>query len=165
MHVLSRLIHEDIKQGEQAGMPFFAAAGLKLLEARVQLQRGHFEEWIERHFKFSPRTARVFMELARTQNGSTLPKWQSIREFKKETRKLKPTPAGDAATKREEYLQQLHRDAEQQRQKREAQRELGFRLIKIGYRELAKELHPDGGGSTEQMALLNVTRKHLENMA
>lgn len=39
---------------------------------------------------------------------------------------------------------------------------LGLRLIDIGYKTLAKELHPDMGGSQDAMARLNRVRERLK---
>jgi hypothetical protein len=47
---------------------------------------------------------------------------------------------------------------------REAQRELGQRLVDIGFKTLAREYHPDKGGSNEAMARLNRARDHLKRM-
>jgi malate synthase len=46
-------------------------------------------------------------------------------------------------------------------EERAAQRELGTRLIDVGYRVLAKELHPDKGGSPDAMVRLSEVRKRL----
>jgi hypothetical protein len=39
---------------------------------------------------------------------------------------------------------------------------LGLRLIDIGYKAVARQCHPDLGGSAEQMARLNVVRERLK---
>jgi hypothetical protein len=46
-------------------------------------------------------------------------------------------------------------------EERDAQRTLALQLIDIGYKVLARELHPDKGGSREAMARLNAVRHHL----
>jgi hypothetical protein len=50
-------------------------------------------------------------------------------------------------------------------ERRLAQRELSRRIVDAGYRALAKELHPDKGGSQEAMARLNRARDHLKEFA
>lgn len=50
-------------------------------------------------------------------------------------------------------------------QEREAQRTLALRLIDIGYKVLAKELHPDAGGSKDAMARLHIVRDRLKSHA
>jgi hypothetical protein len=54
--------------------------------------------------------------------------------------------------------------AERSRERR-AQRELGIKIANTGFRELAKKLHPDVGGSHEAMARLTRARDHLKTMA
>jgi hypothetical protein len=44
---------------------------------------------------------------------------------------------------------------------RRLQRELGLQLIDIGWKALAKSMHPDRGGSAEDMARLNRVRDQL----
>jgi hypothetical protein len=46
---------------------------------------------------------------------------------------------------------------------REAQRKCAHKLIDIGYKVLAKELHPDKGGSPAVMARLNLLRDKLKH--
>lgn len=48
-------------------------------------------------------------------------------------------------------------------QERDAESKLGLRLISIGYRVLAKELHPDKGGSKEAMHRLGRVRDRLRS--
>ena len=47
-------------------------------------------------------------------------------------------------------------------QEREADQKLALRLIEIGFKVLAKELHPDRGGSREAMTRLNRVRDRLK---
>lgn len=49
-----------------------------------------------------------------------------------------------------------------QRARREAEAKLGLRLVDVGYKALARNLHPDRGGSEKEMALLNRARDHLK---
>jgi hypothetical protein len=51
---------------------------------------------------------------------------------------------------------------EAKRANHEAQRALARRLIDIGYKALAKELHPDKGGSSEAMSRLGDVRRRLQ---
>lgn len=53
----------------------------------------------------------------------------------------------------------------QQEQDIEARRKEALRLVDIGYKELAKKLHPDLGGSQEEMTRLNKVREHLIEVA
>jgi hypothetical protein len=47
-------------------------------------------------------------------------------------------------------------------QERDAEAKLGLRLIDIGFKVLARELHPDKGGPREAMARLNRVRDRLK---
>ena len=44
---------------------------------------------------------------------------------------------------------------------RKAQRDMAHRIVTLGYRELAKKVHPDIGGDAEQMVTLNHARDAL----
>ena len=66
--MLVPLIQDDLKQArdaaERAGMPYFQAAGDKLLEAKAQLAHGEFGPWVKLHFNVSLRHAQRYMQLA-----------------------------------------------------------------------------------------------------
>lgn len=47
-------------------------------------------------------------------------------------------------------------------QRAEEKQELAGKLIDIGYKELAREVHPDSGGSHDEMARLNRVRERLK---
>src|SRR5262245_26743828 len=68
LHVLLPLIRDDLQQGreaaERAAMPYYQAAGEKLLEAKTQCPHGQFRPWIERNFKIKYRQATYYMRLA-----------------------------------------------------------------------------------------------------
>ena len=58
------------------------------------------------------------------------------------------------------------RDLRNRQQERDLERRLALKLIDIGYRVLATQLHPDRrGGSTEAMARLNNVRRRLKDAA
>ena len=81
------LAREDIRAFLRAGLPYYQAAGEKMLEAKLQLKHGEFGDWIKRNFALKERQARLYMELARaTSNkeiGSTLP-FSSLSDFVRE---------------------------------------------------------------------------------
>ena len=71
-----------------------------------------------------------------------------------------------------ESVERAKREAERIReenltrqQEREADQKLALRLIEIGFKVLAKELHPDRGGSREAMTRLNRVRDRLKQHA
>ncbi len=87
LNVLAPLIKQDIEQGrqamEKAGMPYFIAAGEKLIEAKASCGHGEFQHWVSRNFSVTDRQARTWMATARkSQNGSALP-FSSLREATK----------------------------------------------------------------------------------
>lgn len=50
-------------------------------------------------------------------------------------------------------------------QERDARRALALRVVAAGYKTIARELHPDAGGSVEAMARLNTVRTWLRRQA
>jgi hypothetical protein len=50
-------------------------------------------------------------------------------------------------------------------ERRDAEMRLGLQLIDIGYKILAREMHPDRGGSREEMVRLNLVRERLKTSA
>ena len=65
---LAFLIQADLVQGrgaaERAAMPYYLAAGEKLIEAKSQLDHGEFKPWVQRHFGISHKQATIYMRLA-----------------------------------------------------------------------------------------------------
>lgn len=176
LHVLVPLIKDDLAQGsqaaQQAGMPYYQAAGQKMLEAKGQLERGQFTPWLNRNFKITERQAREYMNLAAAtadiENGSALP-FRSLRETVHRTRSNpnygKPASwRSDVKPDIERARREAQRVREEQlsrQQEREEEKKLALRLIDIGFKVLSKELHPDRGGSRDAMARLNKVRNRL----
>lgn len=181
LHVLVPLIKEDLEHGreasERAGMPYYQAAGEKMIEAKEQMKHGEFMPWIKRNFGISHDSARVYMKLAEAtkgQNPRTLG-FSSLNEFHRQT--------GDSAYRSVISKEAWHepvkkivgrvdtdtlnvRRAEMKRvEERETQRKLALQLIDIGYKILAAKLHPDKGGSRDAMARLNQVRDRLKQHA
>lgn len=76
--------------------------------------------------------------------------------------------AADAVTTAQDLrtrIERLMREARLRPAERKAQRDLALRVIDVGYKALARELHPDAGGSPDAMARLNVVRDHLKRYA
>lgn len=176
LKILEPLIREDFEKAEHAGMPYFVAAGKKLKEAR----KGHFEgdtagfyAWGERSFAKSQTQLRAYERLA----GEGDPKsFESLRDHARRGLKqpseinrprgpVRPwTATVDLIAQRAfDEAQRLAREQSLTRkQEREADRKLALRLIDIGFKVLARELHPDKGGSRDAMARLNRVRNHLK---
>ena len=80
LRILVPLIKKDLQGGneaaERAGLPYYRAAGEKLLEAKAQISHARFTPWVQRNLKIKARQARYYMALAATaaaQNGNALP--------------------------------------------------------------------------------------------
>jgi hypothetical protein len=61
------------------------------------------------------------------------------------------------------YWLELKIKAAQWEARRKAEIKLGWELIEAGYRILAREMHPDNGGSHEAMTRLNRVRDYLRS--
>lgn len=177
LKVLVPLIQEDLKQGreaaERAGLPYYRAAGEKLLEAKSQVEHGEFTGWVTRNFNITARHARRYMDLAehtalQNQKGLASP-FSSLSDFVRKTSDPeynRPSawhePVQRIVDRVDTETLNLKREELKRADEREAQRELGLQLVDIGYRVLARKLHPDRGGSKEAMARLNSVRDRLK---
>ncbi len=172
LRVLVPLIKEDLKRADEAGLPYKLAAGLKLLEAKSQLQHGEWGPWLQRNFALSPRTALVYMGFAEANAGANrrnLP-FSSMNDFHRQT----GSSNYRSVTSKQGWHEPVNkilgrvdietlRDAELKRtEERDAEKQLALQLIDIGYRTLATKLHPDKGGSRDAMARLNRVRDRLK---
>src|SRR5262245_36701841 len=89
--VLLPLIREDLRRGreaaERAAMPYYRAAGEKLLEAKGQMEHGAFLPWVTRNFKIGKNQAAVYMALAATyaDEKSGAPDFSSLRDFERKS--------------------------------------------------------------------------------
>lgn len=155
LRILVPLIKKDLQDGneaaERAGLPYYRAAGEKLLEAKAQMKHGEFTPWVQRNLKIKDRQARYYMRLAEAsavQNGNALP-FSSLREFIRHDTKARPR-VDDA---------QL---AQAEERERAAEEKINIEIVQAGYRALVAKYHPDKpGGSNELMARLNKGRERL----
>lgn len=178
LKVLVPLIKDDLQHGkeaaEQAGMPYYQAAGEKLIEAKSQMAHGEFTPWVKRNFDVTIQWARKYMALADHAQKESAVSFSSMGDF---IRKTGPDPEYNTFASRKPAWQpevkqivsrvdtetlNLRRENLKRQEEREAQRKLALQLIDIGYKVLARELHPDKGGSREAMARLNAVRKRLQ---
>jgi len=184
LRVLVPLIQEDLKHGreaaERAGMPYYQAAGEKLIEAKSQMKHGEFLPWVERNFGIKKNQSALYMSLAKHTQGEKLvaPNFSSLSEFQRETGQ-KPSDYNTFASKKPSWQEpvrevidrvdtetlNLKREELKRADERDAQRQLALQLIDIGYKVLARTLHPDKGGSREAMARLNSVRDRLKQHA
>jgi hypothetical protein len=170
---LAVLIKEDLANAEEAGKPYYIAAGEKLIEA----MEGHFSqnpaafwEWAERNFERTKHQLTIWMNMCRARlKGRT---FETITEFQR-SRGVE-VPSGLKSAWRgyhepvEKILKKVDAEALAQEQNRyreelEQIRKLAGQIIDIGYKTLATKLHPDNKktGSKHAMTLLNAARERL----
>jgi hypothetical protein len=169
LRVLVTLIKEDLDQGRQAaaraGMPYYRAAGEKLIEARSQMKHGEFTPWVKRNFSIGKTQASYYMRLAEHIAAQKFSP-ENISSMKKFRREVLGETHGAAW---HEHVRQvlgrvdtetlnLKREELKRDEERKEQRKLALRIIDTGYKALAREHHPDKGGSPEAMARLNAAR-------
>jgi hypothetical protein len=179
LRILVPLIQADLQDGrdaaQRAGMPYYQAAGEKMLEARPQIPVGDFQSWVERNFNISYRQASNYMRLAQAHpsTGSALPV-ETLSEFIRHTNPNynRPTPPLDwygpvnkIVDRVDTETLNLKREELKRVEEHDAQRTLALQLIDIGYKVLARTLHPDKGGSRDAMTRLNAVRDRLKQHA
>lgn len=176
--VLVPLIKDDLQQGkeasEKAGIPYYRAAGDKMIEAKPQLDHGEFVSWIKRNFGISKQQAQRYMSLASTTNDAQKSRardFSSIRDFERQTTGSTSTgktnwhePVKQIINKAEDQMERLREYELNRAEESRAQKTLAMQLIDIGYKALATKLHPDKGGSREAMARLNTVRDRLRKL-
>lgn len=153
-------------------MPYYIAAGEKLIEAKGQMHHGEFMPWVKRNFDIKIPQADVYMALAKNTAATS---FSSLSEFQRETGR-RPADYNTFASKKPDWHEpvkqiidrvdtetlNLKREELKRAEERQTQRELALQLIDIGYKVLARKLHPDRGGSKDAMARLNAVRDRLK---
>ena len=181
LNVLVPLIREDLRHGdeaaERASMPYYEAAGEKLLEAKSQLARGEWQSWLRRNFDKSQDQANRYMALATSNIQNPRARdFSSLRAFDRHSgRDTRPTggavrrdwtaPVDNIADRARREMERIKEQELNRVQERAADQKLAMQLIEIGFKVLAKELHPDKGGSRDAMARLNRVRNRLKDCA
>ena len=162
LKVLVSLIKDDLQQGreasERASMPYYKAAGEKMLEAKASNEMGHSEllAWIKRNFGLGRSQALVYMAYADATSDASAPgapNYKSLDDFRRRHLGHDRVPGSQRDKARQEPVRADERDA---------QRKLALQLVDIGYKTLATTLHPDKGGSRDAMARLNQVRERLK---
>jgi hypothetical protein len=171
------LIKADIEEGEQAGKPWFIAAGLKLIEVRDKYFPNNLKglwDWGERNFDKSKATLSIYLDWAEAEEGASALKRPRTFETMADFRRSRGESASGLRSPWREYhepvekilskvdQEELARTAARQREELAKVRELAEQIITIGYKTLATKLHPDiKGGSSHAMKLLNAARDRL----
>ena len=186
LKVLVSLIKDDLEkikrvhvETEKAQRPLFLSIGEKLLEAKAQLPHGEFLPWVRDNLDLGYRAAQQYMAISRTILSSEkrdtihfaedLSFRQAVRDHTTNKNFGKPASwrADVAENVRKAKAQATRLDEEtlSRSQERDAERALALRLIDIGYKVLAKELHPDRGGTKDAMSRLGKVRARLKGCA
>lgn len=71
--------HRIARKNAETAVNYAIRCGQLLEQAKDELPHGRFENWVQQHCEFSPRTARLYMQAAK-QNGNALP-FSSLRQF------------------------------------------------------------------------------------
>jgi hypothetical protein len=183
LRVLVPLIKEDLKRGDaaaqEAAMPYYQAAGEKMLEAKGQMAHGEFRSWVKRNFGIGQDQSGRYMKLAIATRGtqkSPPEAFTSMNDFRRRHLGEDAVPGSQRDKDWREPVKQimgrvdvdtlnLHRSEMKRADERDAERKLAMQLIDIGYKTLAAKLHPDKGGSRDAMSRLNRVRDRLKQHA
>jgi DUF3102 family protein len=175
LQVLVPLIKAELEAGEAAGIEHYRRAGEMLLEAKAQMPHGEWKPWLQRNFNRSYMTATNYMRLAmahrevgedKSKAGFT---FATLSEFTQPHRTTHQPmwhePVRQIVDRVDTETLNLRRDELKRVEERDAQRKLALQLIDIGYKVLARTLHPDKGGSKAAMTRLNAVRDRLKASA
>src|SRR4030095_4824509 len=173
LKVLVPIIKQDLIDmkvaAEEASVPYQIKIGGELIEAKTDSKlavKQVFDDWVWKTCGIKPSTASIWINKAgkygkgelEFEEGQTAsktvygdhrihhqPKWQpDVSDLVDRARRQAKVFAEHQATEKQE---------------RDAEHKLALRLIDIGYKVLAVELHPDKrGGSKEALARLNASR-------
>lgn len=175
LHVLVPLIRSDLDQAKEAGIPYYKAAGEKLIEARRggRMTIRELTEWSKRNFRVGRAQVLLYMSYANaTSHLSAQAEHPSLHQYRKDRGDRQTVypqawhePVKEALGKVDVDLLNRHRDAMKRDQEVRAEHQLALQLIDIGYKALATKLHPDKGGSRDAMARLNRVRDRLRKSA
>jgi hypothetical protein len=186
LRVLESLIREHIDAGDhaakEAAEPYYRKAGPLLAEAKESHFQGDtagFYDWAQKKFYQKSRdTIRTWTEWGSLDRPKSFkhitdfvrtPKAEGGLGHKSKTipivRREWATPAAEIAERaRKEAFRLVQEESLTRAQEREAERKLANRLVDIGYKVLAKELHPDRmHGDKEAMQRLVRVRDKLKH--
>jgi hypothetical protein len=181
LRVLAELIKAELDAGDQAAEsaaePYYRKAAPLLLEAKEGHYQGDtagFYDWAHKKFGKSIAQIKVYVGYAR---ASVDKPFKHLEDFQRQTkpsrydhtagRKFRDwtAPVDEVAERaRREAFRLAQEDALTRAEEREAERKLANRLIDIGYKVLAKTLHPDKmHGDKEAMQRLVRVRDKLKH--
>jgi hypothetical protein len=180
---LASLIKSKLQEAEEAAeeakRPYWQEIGELLLEAKGQFDTGaEFYEWGQRQFDLGERhLQRIIKTVSDVSNrrarvGNTTTWSDAVRATGGSPRGAPrgghrewTAPVDDIADRARRDAERIQEQELTRQQERDAEHRLALRLIDIGYKVLAKELHPDAGGSREAMQRLGRVRDRLKDCA
>lgn len=180
LKVLVSLIKEQLDGAKEASaraeQPYHEAVGDLLAEARPQFDTyAEFLSWTYRHFGFKETQSKEYLSVGRVREkkAAAPPRVASLRDFQRThlgrdrptngaVRREWTAPVDDIAERARREAERIREAELTRQQERDAQRTLALRLIDIGYKVLAKELHPDKGGSHDAMTRLRAVVERLK---
>ena len=187
LSTLASLIKAKLKEAEDiaeaASRPYWVEVGELLIEAKPQFDTvAEFDKWCRRQFGFGYKQAQgTYIKLVTYETGSGRGQKPQGTTLSEAIRSVGGTPRGhhgyqprtqnpnDWRPQIDDIAERARREAERVRdeeltrqQERDEERKLAMRLIDIGYKVLAKELHPESGGSRDAMSRLNRVRDRLK---
>lgn len=163
------LIKEDIRRANSAGLEYYIHAGAKLREARPQVPSHRWPHFLTTKFGISKMTAWRWMTASEKSEDGQRIGADTLDQItgegqKQKKRRAKQRGVLDAVSDVDvDDLAQKQMDSRQQ--EIELHRKLALDLIDIGYKALARKLHPDAGGSRDGMRRLNRVRDELNGLA
>lgn len=171
LKVLVPLIKDDLRHADEAaqlaGMPYYIAAGEKLLEAKSQVSALEWTDWLSKNFHLTARSAQRYMAAARKNDAGVAFETLSHAGGDHRTHHMPSftAPVQDVLKNLRTESLNLRAHDMSERKEQKLERELALQLIDIGYKVLATKLHPDKGGSADAMKRLNRVRARLKEAA
>lgn len=170
LKVLVPLIKDELAAGDRAGMAHYRKAGEMLNEAKAQVEHGEWTNWVINNFRLSLTTANVYMRLAREPEKKGNLFFANQTEFIRTTapdynKHVSSQPWHEPVKQAMDdpaLVERLRQDTQRRTDESKMARDLGLKLIDIGYKVLATKLHPDKGGSKTAMERLNYVRDRLK---
>ena len=162
LKVLVPLIKDELEAADAAGLEHYRKAGEMLLEAKEQVEHGEWKGWLKRNFHLSDRQAYDYIRLVEVTKIEPRRKFESLREATRPGQSSKVSwqqPVQQIASR--VNVEALATERQNREKEQRLLRQLSHQLIDIGYKVLARELHPDKGGSREAMSRLNAVRDRL----
>ena len=175
LRVLVPLIKEDLESAATAGLPYYIAAGEKLLEAKTsgQVSDGSWGRWLNSNFHLKRTQAFRYMKVAtsaREAREQGVPyQGTSIRDItgeREQSRERRTRERGMRQAIADVDVAAVAQDRQTHADEVELHRALALEMIDIGFKALATRLHPDRpGGSRAAMARANRVREELKQVA